>query len=257
MPPTTTGEAADAEAGRAIRRLLRSFRSPDSYGLVVVLIVVTYGLSIWLSRPWGAPTVVFVQIGTVGLALRTSRARRHLLVAAGVAFVVAATFAVVSLFTRRDDEPLPAVYLIGSLLYLAAPFSILRHIAFRRAVDRETMLGALAGYLLFGMGFALGYRFLAGVQENPFFGAQGDGEIADHLFFSFITLTTTGYGNVVPAENPGQSMAVLEALLGQLFLVTAVTKLVSAWKPQRWDTEGDPGRDAPGGGAEIGGGQPV
>ena len=60
----------------------------------------------------------------------------------------------------------------------------------------------------------------------------GDGNIADDLFFSFVTLTTTGYGNLVPAGNPGQSMAVLEALIGQLFLVTAVAKLVTAWKPQ-------------------------
>jgi Ion channel len=49
-----------------------------------------------------------------------------------------------------------------------------------------------------------------------------------------ITLTTTGYGNLVPADNPGQSLAVLEALLGQLFLVTAVGKVVSAWRPRVW-----------------------
>ena len=71
------------------------------------------------------------------------------------------------------------------------------------------------------------------VQEAPFFGDAGDGTIADVLFFSFITLTTTGYGNLVPAQNPGQSLAVLEALLGQLFLVTAVAKIVSAWQPRR------------------------
>ena len=96
------------------------------------------------------------------------------------------------------------------------------------------MLGALSAYLLIGMAFGFAYRFLGGVQASAFFGAQGDGDLADDLFFSFITLTTTGYGNLVPAENPGQSMAVLEALLGQLFLVTAVAKLVTAWKPRAW-----------------------
>ena len=62
------------------------------------------------------------------------------------------------------------------------------------------------------MAFAFAYRFLGEVQSEPFFGAQGDGNIADDLFFSFVTLTTTGYGNLVPAGNPGQSIAVLEAL---------------------------------------------
>ena len=52
--------------------------------------------------------------------------------------------------------------------------------------------------------------------------------MSQDLFFSFVTLTTTGYGNLVPTGNPGQSLAVLEAPLGQLFLVTAVGKLVSA-----------------------------
>jgi Ion channel len=48
----------------------------------------------------------------------------------------------------------------------------------------------------------------------------------------FTTLTTTGYGNLVPAGNPGQTFAVLEMLIGQLFLVTAVGKVVSAWRPR-------------------------
>ena len=44
-------------------------------------------------------------------------------------------------------------------------------------------------------------------------------------------MTTTGYGNLVPAANPGQTFAVLEMLIGQLFLVTAVAKVVTAWRP--------------------------
>ena len=55
-----------------------------------------------------------------------------------------------------------------------------------------------------------------------------------------MTLTTTGYGNLVPATNPGQSLAVMEAVLGQLFLVTAVAKIITAWKPRRWRSPEDP-----------------
>jgi hypothetical protein len=115
-----------------------------------------------------------------------------------------------------------------------APVSIVRHIGYRRQVDQETMLGALAAYLLIGMAFAFAYRFVGSVQAGPFFGADGEGTASQVLFFSFITLTTTGYGNLIPADNPGQSLAVLEALLGQLFLVTAVGKIVTAWRPKAW-----------------------
>ena len=68
-------------------------------------------------------------------------------------------------------------------------------------------------------------------QAGPFFGSQGEGPFPQYLFFSFTTLTTTGYGNLVPDANPGQTLAVLEMLIGQLFLVTAVARVVSAWQP--------------------------
>jgi hypothetical protein len=81
--------------------------------------------------------------------------------------------------------------------------------------------------------FAFIYRFLGVVQPSLFFGANGDGRVPQDLFFSFTTLTTTGYGNLVPAGNPGQSFAVAEMLIGQLFLVTAVAKVISAFQPIR------------------------
>jgi Ion channel len=230
----------DRDAERAIRRLIRSFASVDSYGLVVVMIAVTYVLAVWLNHVWGATLVVFVQIATVRLALHTSQARRPMRHLADGLFVVAGLCAILNLFVRTDEELVAFVFLASGLLYVFAPFAIIRHIAFRREVDRETMLGALAAYLLIGMAFAFVYRFLAEVQRGPFFGPQGDGTIADDLFFSFITLTTTGYGNLVPEGNPGQSIAVLEALLGQLFLVTAVSKLVNLWQPRAWRDRTDP-----------------
>jgi hypothetical protein len=237
-------EANDREA-RAIRRLLRSFLSADSYGLVVVMIVVTYVMAAALSERWGATILVFVQIGTVWLALRTSEARRGLLVAANVLFVVAVAGGVVNLFTDAESGLSGCVFVAASLLYVVAPVAIVRHVAYRTAVDQETMLGALAAYLLIGMAFAFAYRSVGAIETAPFFGADGEGTMSQDLFFSFVTLTTTGYGNFVPAGNPGQILAVLEALLGQLFLVTAVGKLVSAWRPRSWrdspiDTGGPP-----------------
>jgi hypothetical protein len=66
------------------------------------------------------------------------------------------------------------------------------------------------------------------------FGDAGDPALPQALFFSFVTMTTTGYGDLVPAANPAQSFAVLEALIGQLFLVTAVAKAVENWRPRAW-----------------------
>lgn len=65
-------------------------------------------------------------------------------------------------------------------------------------------------------------------QHAPPWASRSTGTTtAQCLFFSFTTLTTTGYGDLVPAANPGQSLAISEAVLGQLFLVTALGKIVS------------------------------
>ena len=123
---------------------------------------------------------------------------------------------------------------------MAAPFAILRDVGTRRTVDQATVLGAIAAYLIVGMCFAFTYRAIGAVQAVPFFGPAGAGDMGDALFCSFTTLTTTGYGNLVPATNPGQSLAVMEAVLGQLFLLTALAKFVTAWRPRRWQRSEEP-----------------
>jgi hypothetical protein len=225
--------AQRAREARAFRRFRRSLRSTESYGLVLLCIVATYALAVSLTHRWGASILVFAQIGTVWLALHTSQARPGLRRMVDILFMLAAVGAVAFLFV--DENGMVAfIFGAGSLLYFVAPVSIVRHIGFRQTIDQETMLGALAAYLLLGMAFAFAYRCVGGIQAGPFFGANGEGTVSQDLFFSFITLTTTGYGDLVPAANPGQSMAVAEALLGQLFLVTAVAKIVTAWRPRAW-----------------------
>lgn len=74
---------------------------------------------------------------------------------------------------------------------------------------------------------------LAGKLTLPQGWTAGEGTLSQDLFFSFVTMTTVGYGNLVPAANPGQTFAVLEAVTGQLFLVVAVGKIISSMRPVR------------------------
>lgn len=224
---------------------MEAFSSPDSYGLVLLLILITYALSAALTAaPWEASLVLAVQVATVWVSLRASRARRPVRTAADVVLALVALVAVANLFFNDQLEHGRVVTWVSALLYLVAPVSIIRHLVLRRVVDLQTVLGAVAAYLMAGMFFAFLYHGLGFSQtQPPFFGSQGRGTFPQDLFFSFTTLTTTGYGNLVPAGNPGQTFAVLEMLVGQLFLVTAVSKVVSAWRP-RQDRAGlreDPG----------------
>jgi hypothetical protein len=225
----------DALAGtesRAWRRLAHSFVSADSYGLVLLLVVATYVVSVSFTEAQAASIVLVVQLATVWLTLRTSRARPVVRRVANVVLGLAAVVAVGSFFVHQRGTELGGIFAVCCLLYLIAPFSILRHLVLRRAIDVESLLGAVAAYLLIGMFFAFAYQAAGELGGVPFFGSAGHGSLSEDLFFSFVTMTTVGYGNLVPAANPGQTMAVVEAVLGQLFLVVAVGKVISGLQPR-------------------------
>ena len=226
MPDPMDG---DTETSRP-RRLFKSVLKPDSYAMVLLLILITYVLSVTLTEGWAGSLVLVVQIATVWVILGTSRAPRSARLVAETALVVALAAAVLGLALHESTTKLflPAV---SCLLYLVAPFCIARHLLRRSTIDLETVLGALATYALIGMFFAFLYRSTGANDPTAFFGTQGDGSFPQDLFFSFTTLTTTGYGNLIPADNPGQTFAVGEMLVGQLFLVTALAKIINNYRP--------------------------
>jgi hypothetical protein len=94
-------------------------------------------------------------------------------------------------------------------------------------VNSRSVAGAICVCLLFGMLFMFLYGVLATLGHGPFF-AQGTGRTRPlRLYFSFVTLATLGYGDYTPAGNLGHALAVLEALVGQLYLVTVVAVVVT------------------------------
>jgi hypothetical protein len=234
MTPTETARPRPGQRGgpHLLRRLLLAFVSPNSYGMVLGLIVATYVVAVSASARW-APVVMLIQVVTVWFALRTSRTARVIRIVVDALLVVAVLFAFLDVFTGLPDEPESRVFAISAVLYLIAPISMIRHVATRPRVDLETLLGAIGAYLMIGMCFAFAYRFIALESAIPFFGLAGEGTLDQVLFFSFTTLTTTGFGNYVPVANPGQALSVAEMLFGQLFLIIAVGKVISAWQPAR------------------------
>jgi hypothetical protein len=223
-------EVEAVQAPRPGRRLAEAFGSIDSYGPVLLSIVLTYVLAILLTDEDAGQVVVLAQILNVWLVFRVAHARPAIRRATNVLIVIAALAAAATVFGAGGSDG-PVLSAASCALYLVAPMAVVRHLISRRVIDVQTILGAIAAYLLIGMFFAFAYRLVGIVQDGPFFGADGDGTMAQNLFFSFTTMLTIGFGNLVPAGNPGQTMAVAEGLIGQLFLVVAVAKAVSGWRP--------------------------
>jgi hypothetical protein len=112
-------------------------------------------------------------------------------------------------------------------LVAGAPIAIGWSVVRRRVIDIQTVLAALCVYVLVGMFFAFLYTGIGNAGSQPFFAQAAHATSADYQYFSFVTLTTTGYGDLTAAGNLGRSFAVLEALTGQIYLVTIVALLVS------------------------------
>ncbi len=122
---------------------------------------------------------------------------------------------------------LPVVLLVTATL----PVTISRTLKHRR-ITHETVLGALCAYVLVGLLFAFIYLAVDELRDAPFFAQPGPHEQSEFLYFSFVALTTLGFGDLSPAVGLPQALTVLEALTGQIFLVTMVARLVTLWVRQ-------------------------
>jgi len=99
-------------------------------------------------------------------------------------------------------------------------------------VAKQTVAGALCTYVLLGLLFAFLFLAVADLRNDPFFAQAGAHQQSEYLYFSFVTLTTLGFGDLSPHVGLPQGLTVLEALSGQIFLVTMVARLVTLWGRQ-------------------------
>jgi len=109
--------------------------------------------------------------------------------------------------------------------------AVLRRVATASEVSSRTILGAISVYAALGILFTWAYGAIDKIEGGGFFSGVATARGSDFLFFSYTTLTTTGYGNLVPAGQVGRMVSGLEMMTGQVFLVTLVAGLVSLWRP--------------------------
>jgi hypothetical protein len=207
-------------------------RIGDAYGFVLFLILTTFVVSMTLPPTgWGGRVVtVAVSGGTAILALTSSNVPLPRVRLAGIWAVSSVVLAVLArIIDSRELLGIP--FLINGVLLGIAAVTILRRVIAAMHVDFRTLLGAISVYTMQGLLF--GYLFIAlgRLRHDDVFTAVHNASVANYLFFSYTTLTTVGYGNLVPAGNIGQILAVFEMLTGQIFLVTLVAGLVSLWRP--------------------------
>ncbi|HMG25731.1 MAG TPA: potassium channel family protein [Acidimicrobiia bacterium] len=217
----TASVPQEAGAGTATR--VPAYR----FGIVLLLLLATF---IFLaSGPTGdwVPLVAVVLQGATLLAAFAASGVGHRLWRLGVVVVLVALVSAAAAIFVSGDELTGTLFLLNLLFVAAAPVVIVNSLVRRRVIDVRTVLGALCVYVLIGMMWSFAYTAVGTIDSEPFFAQQAHATVADYLYFSFVTLTTTGYGDLTAAHGLGRALAVLEALIGQLYLVTVIALLVS------------------------------
>lgn len=189
---------------------------------LVVLLVVSANFE--QTGVGGAVMVLVVWVVVLAAAraagVRSSGWRRVLVIA-----TVALLLMLPAVFSGNRDLG-SAVFVILAAGMFAGPPMIVRRVFEHRRVTIRLVVAALCAYLQVGYAFGFLYQAIDLASDAPFFSQGRVGGLFEYLYFSFITLTTVGYGDLTPAEDLGRSLVIIETLLGQVLLVVLVAYLV-------------------------------
>ena len=202
-------------------------RAAHSYGIVLGLIVVVFVFtSVAPNSPWADSTLVLLQCLTLVTALWTSgvaKADSRI----SIALVALATTSALALLVFGGTFFKAVVLILAGLLTLATILTVALGVIDQGEANVKAVTGAVCIYVLIGMLFVFLYGVIAAVSSDDFFAQGTDGTRSLRLYFSFVTLATLGYGDYTPAHELGRTLAIVEALFGQLYLVTVIAVLVS------------------------------
>ena len=176
-----------------------------------------------LMMPLAAVFVAGVVVADGG----RTHVRRGLAIAA-----VQVGFTVLSLLARNE----PALYVIAVafallstvVLILFATYCMMRYVLRARIITSDQIYAGICMYVMLGFAFGAIFYLLNILSPNSFAAtAQNPGETPDLMYFSFVTLATLGYGDIIPRTNFARGLAVLEALAGMVYIAVFMARLVS------------------------------
>ncbi len=199
------------------------------YALVAGMLVVTVvAQAVPPDDAWERMLPVLFQGLTLLFIFWTSEVRRRTMIGVA-AFVLVALITAAGATSTANATQRWAPQGVGALMALAGPVVIIRFMQRQGRITVQSLWGALSIYLLAGLFFAYAYGIVGAVSGHYFFVENPPHEQlgVDYIYFSFVTLTTVGYGDLTAAQSFGKMLAVSEALMGQLYLVGVVALLAA------------------------------
>lgn len=198
----------------------------ERYGFVLLLILAAYVVAGFDQGRW-VLAVNSILWATVLLTTLWSPGIPKPLRRVGLAATVLVLASALTIGVFASDIADGYRLLLLAVAQLAAILAILHRILRHSTVTIQTVMGGISAYALiafvmssvyFGFDLISDEQFLNGVVDN-----------GDYTYFSFVTLTTVGYGDILAASNLAKRLVVIEAFVGQVFIITFVARLVSLW----------------------------
>lgn len=211
-----------------MRTPLRRISEQQRYGEALLLLVLAYILGAinvnWVQR---LSDLIFMGLLLVLTLYRdVSRGLRlAAVVTVSLSFLITVAHVAVVGATSAGINAIS-----NTIVIVVAIFAVAERLLGQHSVELSTVMGAILLYALLGFAFGYLYQAISAFDGNTFF-TQGPGNPGDFVYFSFVVLTTLGFGDLTPSHPLGQRLVVMEALFGQVFLVVLVSRLVSLWKP--------------------------
>ena len=211
-----------ASAGSVVPNLRRRY-TVLFYSLLFTLVAGPVSAAL---RFGGGLIDLFLAANLLMAVIPVAKGRTRSLLIGGVAVLLTARLATAWLV----HPALSAVALgMWTVVALGAAAAALRFAMQSRAFNAEHLYAALSAYLLAGVFLGLLYWVLQQVWPSTFVTATGEFSRTSAVYFSFVTLATLGYGDIVPRSDLARGLAVVEGIGGQLFLAVLVARLVSSY----------------------------
>ncbi len=219
-------------------------RYVDRFGL---LLIVTFVAVVTLSlvdlrslgndlrSQLGGLAVTYFVAATLLIALRASGVARRYRIIADVAValgvVTSTALVILDVVTGTSLGEIRNPPLLWLVLSILAPALVVRRLFHHERASAKTLLGAVSAYLLLSLAFNFAFLGVDAVQSTPFFGTEEP--TTSFMYFSLVTITTLGYGDLSAVEPFGRLLTTVEAVIGQVYLVTFVAMIVGLIVGQR------------------------
>jgi hypothetical protein len=216
-------------------RVVEQRPAQHRYGIVFLLTVTLVLFEIVApDTDWARSVAIAIAGAALTVAVATSRERGEVRMFRAAVVAAAAILVVVGIgvgIIKTDGA-----FLIGVAVTILIPAALiggLVRLIRESGVTVQAVAGSLTIYLLVGLLFAFAIGFVSKVESGSYFTQTPHVSTGVRVYYSFTVLTTTGFGDYTAAHPVGHALAVLEMLLGQLYLVTVIGVIVGNFAGRR------------------------